>query len=76
MLVRNFMFCTVWDGAFVRHFPSCFKPHRDSEVSCIVFVTKISFHSNANKINFHMKSFAICLTFVMLFKASRNLPIN
>ena len=60
----------------MRHFPSCFKPHRDSEVSCIVFMMKISFHSSANKINFHMKSFALSLTFVMLFKASRKWPIN
>ena len=71
MLERNFMFCTVWDGVFVRHFPSCFKPHRDSEVSCI-----IGFHSNVNKINFHMKSFSLSLTFVTLFKASRKWPIN
>ena len=42
-------------------FPSCFEPHYESEAKCKVFVLKISFHSNANKTNFHMKSFALAL---------------
>ena len=40
-----------------RSFSSCFKPHFESEAKCKVFVMKISFHSYANKTNFHMKSF-------------------
>ena len=42
-----------------RPFPSCFEPHYESEAKCKVFVMKISFLSNANKTNFHMKSFAL-----------------
>ena len=45
-------------------FPSCFEPHYESEAKCKVFVLlKISFHSYANKTNFHMKSFALILLF-------------
>ena len=40
-----------------RPFPSCFEPHYESEASCIVFIIEISFHSQANKTNFNMKSF-------------------
>ena len=32
------------------------------------FVMKISFHSQANKTNLNMKSFALSLTFIMRFK--------
>ena len=39
------------------------------------FRMKISFHSYANKTNFHMKSFALSLAFVLWLKASRNWPI-
>ena len=42
-----------------RSFPSCFEPHYESEAKCEVYIImKISFHSYANKSNFHMKSFA------------------
>ena len=32
-----------------RPFLSCFEPHHKSELSCIVFIMKISLHSYANK---------------------------
>ena len=47
-----------------RPFPSCLEPHYESEAKCKVFVMKISFHSYANKTNFHMKSFALSLAFI------------
>ena len=37
-----------------RPFSCRFEPHYESEASCIVFVMNISFHSYANKTNFHM----------------------
>ena len=58
-----------------RPFPSCFKPHYESEAKCKVFVMKISFHSYANKTNFHMKSFALSLAFIVKFMATRKWPI-
>ena len=42
-----------------RPFPSSFEPHYEREAKCKVFVMKISFHSYANKTNFHMKSIAL-----------------
>ena len=36
---------------------------------------KISFHSCANKTNFHMKRFALSLGFIMRFTATRKWPI-
>ena len=36
---------------------------------------KISFHSYANKTNFHMKTFALSLAFIMRFTATRKWPI-
>ena len=39
-------------------FPSCCEPQYQSESKCKIFNMKISFHSYANKTNFHMKSFA------------------
>ena len=59
-----------------RPFPSCFKPHYESEAKCKVFVMKIRFHSYANKTNFHMKSFALSLAFIVRFTATRKWPIN
>ena len=35
-----------------RPFASCFEPYYESEAKCKVFVTKISFHSFANKLIF------------------------
>ena len=54
-----------------RPFPSYFEPHYESEAKCKVFVMKISFHSYANKTNFHMKSFALSLAFIVRFRATR-----
>ena len=59
-----------------RLFPSCFEPHYDSEAKCKVIIMKISFHSYANKTNFHMKSFALSLAFIMRFTATRKWPIQ
>ena len=56
-------------------FPGCSEPHYESEASCTVLILKISFHSHANKTNFHMKSFALSLAFVMRLKATRKWPI-
>ena len=53
-----------------RPFPSCFEPHYESEVNCKAFIVKLSVHSYANKTNFHMKSFALSLAFIMRFKAT------
>ena len=36
---------------------------------------KIGFHSYANETNFHMKSFALSLAFILRFKATRKWPI-
>ena len=57
---------------FNKPFPSCFEPHYESDVKCKVFIMKISFHSYANKTNFHMKSFAVSLAFKMRFTALGN----
>ena len=37
---------------------------------------KISFHSYANKTNFHMKTFALSLAFIVRFTATRKWPIR
>ena len=55
-----------------RPFPSCFEPHYESEAKCKGFLMKISFHSYANKTNFHLKSFALSLAFIMRFTGTRN----
>ena len=44
--------------------------------ACGSFVTALSFHSNANKTNCKMKSFALTLAFAMRFKATRKWPIS
>ena len=44
-------------------FPSCFEPHYESKTKCKVFVVKISFHTYANKTNFHMKSLTLSLAY-------------
>ena len=36
---------------------------------------KISFHSYANKTNFHMNSFALSLAFIVRFTTTRKWPI-
>ena len=55
-------------------FPSCFEPHYESKPKSKVFVMKISFHSYANKTNFHKKSFALSLAFIVRFTATRKWP--
>ena len=40
------------------------------------YCMKISFHSNANKTNYHMKSFALSLAFIVRFTATRKWPIK
>ena len=58
-----------------RPFPSCFKPHYESEVKGKFFM-KISFHSYANKTHFRMKSFTLSLGFMVRFTATRKWPIE
>ena len=52
------------------------EPHYESEAKCKASVMKIRFHSNANKTNFHMESFALSLAFIVSFTASRKWPIK
>ena len=59
-----------------RPFPSCFEPHYGSEAKWKVFVMKIIFHSYANKTNFHTKSFAPSLAFIVRFTATWKWPIH
>ena len=59
-----------------RPLPSCFEPCYESKALCIVFIRKISFHSHAIKTNFHMKSFALSLAFIMRYKTTRKRPIQ
>ena len=40
-------------------FSSCFEPHYENEIPYNVIKMKISFHSYANKTNFHVKTFAL-----------------
>ena len=58
-----------------RPFPSCCEPH-ESKGKCKVFIMKIRFHSYANKTNFHMKSFALSVVFIMRFTATRKWTIR
>ena len=58
-----------------RPFSSCFEPHYESEAKRKGFIMKISFHSYVNKTNFHMKSFALSLAFIVSFSATRKWPI-
>ena len=55
--------------------PIDLEPHYESEAKCKVFVMKISFHSYANKANFHMKSLAPSLAITVRFIATRKWPI-
>ena len=60
---------------FSRPFPSCFELHYESEAKCKVFIAKIIFFLYSNKTNFHMKSSALSLAFIMRFTATRKWPI-
>ena len=55
---------------------SCFEPLYESEALCIVFIAKRTFHLYANKTNFHIKSFALSVTFIMRFKTTRKRPFS
>ena len=57
-------------------FPSCIEPRYESEAKCKAFIMKISFHSYANKTNFHMKSCALGLAFIMRYTATWKWPID
>ena len=46
-------------------------PQYESEAKCRVFIMKISFHSYANKTDFHMKTFTLILAFIRRFTATR-----
>ena len=59
----------------LRPFPRFCEPH-ESEAKCKDFVMKVSFHSYANKPNFHMLSFARSLAFIVRFTATRKWPID
>ena len=59
-----------------RPFLSCFEPHYENEAKCKFVVIKISFHSYANKTNFHVKSFVLCLAFIVRFTSTRKWPIE
>ena len=48
---------------------------RYASEKCKVFIMKIRFHSDANKTNFHMKSFSLSLAFIR-FTATRKCPFN
>ena len=45
-------------------------------LKCKVFIMKINFHSYVDKTNFHMKSFAYSLAFIMRFTATREWPVD
>ena len=60
----------------IDHFRVALKPHYESEAKCKVLVMKISFHSYANKTNFHTKSFALTLAFIVRFTATRKWPVH
>ena len=50
---------------------TCLECFCKSEAKCQVFTTKTRFHSYANDTNFHTKSFALSLNFIMRFIATR-----
>ena len=60
---------------FNRPFPNYLWPHFQSESWCSSFHMQISFHSHANKTNFHMKGWASGLALKMRPKIIRKWPI-
>ena len=66
---------SIADVVLTGPFPSCFETHYESEVKCKIFVMTISFLSYAKKTNFHMKSFALSLAFIVRFTATQKWPI-
>ena len=76
MYSQSFLFFPLkFFSILIGHFPSCFEPRYESEAKGKVLSIKISFHSYANNNNFHMKSFALNLAFIMRFNATRKWPI-
>ena len=59
-----------------RPFPSCCEPHYESKAKCKIFHMKMSFVCIWMKTNFHNKSFALSLAFIMRFKATRKWSIQ
>ena len=58
--ITSFAFAVIGHSIVInRPFPSCFEPHCESEAKCKGYIMKISFHSYADKTNFHMKSLAL-----------------
>ena len=55
-VVRIFLCLRIKSLTGIKWPPSCFEPRYESEALYIAFVLKISFHSYANKTNFHMKA--------------------
>ena len=70
------LFTSVVNGQSNRPFPSSLEPHYESEAKCKAFVMKMSFHSYANKTNFHMKSVALSLAFIARLTATRKWAIT
>ena len=68
-------FSIAYKSTLIYEFLSCFEPHYESEAKCKVFVIKISRHSYPNKTNFHVKSFAFSLAFIVRLIATRKWPI-
>ena len=66
-----FFLCLFGNTPFLR----CFEPQNESENKFKVFIVKISFHSFANKDNFHMKSLAFSLAFITTFTSIRKWAI-
>ena len=54
---------STWYNLNNRPFPSYFEPHYESEAKCKGFIS----FTDANKTNYHMKSFALSLAFIMKF---------
>ena len=70
LFIHGFLISYKWP------FPSCFEPHNESEARWKVFHIKISFVYIWMKTNFHMKSFALNLSFIKRLKATRKWPIQ
>ena len=73
---RDQIFVTCKSSYRCQSLPSCFEPHNESKAKCKDFIMKIIFHSYRNKTNFHMKSFACSLAFIMRFKATWKWPFE
>ena len=59
------------EHSIIGHFRVALNLIMKARLSAKFFIAKISFQSYANKTNFHMKSFALSLSFMMRFTATR-----